>query len=411
MEKRRVVVTGIGLITPFGVGKERFWQAVKEGRSGIKKIQRFDPSPFKSQMAGECRDFDPLQFLDAKEVYRMDRVSHLAVAATSLAMHDSGLKTNSHKAGVILGTGLGGITTDDEQHKILHTKGHRFVKPMAIPMIMYNAAASHISMRFGLKGPGYTISTACTSGAQAIGEAYRMIKHAYAEAMIAGGSDAPLSFGIFSAWCALRVLSTRNAEPEKACRPFSKDRDGMVLAEGAGIVVLEELRHALKRSAPIYGEIIGYGITNDAYHLTYPRLEGEIKAMKRAIEDASISADEVDYINAHGTATPVNDLVETKAIKKVFANRAYSIPVSSTKSMIGHAMGASGAIEFITCCLSIGHDLIPPTINYITPDPKCDLDYVPNMPRKKIVDIAISDSFGFGGNNAVLISKRYNMAV
>jgi 3-oxoacyl-[acyl-carrier-protein] synthase II len=414
MTERRVVVTGTGLVTPFGIGTEKFWDAVSSGLSGISKIREFDPSHLKCQIAGACHQFDPSSFLNRNDFRRMDRVSQFAVVAASLAViesrlptNESRLPTNNHDTGVIIGTGLGGITTDDAQHALLHTKGPRFVMPTAIPMIMYNAAASHISNRFGFKGPGYTITTACASGTQAIGEAYRLIKHGYADAMIAGGADAPLSFGIFSGWCALRVLSTRNNDPTSACRPFSGDRDGMVLAEGAGIVVLEELRSALRRSANIQGEIAGYGSSNDAHHIIQPTAEGEAIAIRNVLNDALLSTEDIDYINAHGTGTITNDIVETEAIKNVFKKRAYSIPISSTKSMIGHAMGAAGAIEFITCVLALKHDLVPPTINYSATDPQCDLDYVSNVSRNKTINIAISNSFAFGGTNAVLAVKKF----
>ena len=408
MKKRRVVVTGIGVITAFGTGKDVFWEAVKSGKSGVSRIQRFDASQLKCQIAGECPDFDPARYVESNELDRMDRVSQMAVSAASLAIDESRLAKNNGETGMILGTALGGITSDDDQHLLLHSRGHRFVQPKAIPMIMYNAPASHIAKRFGLKGPGYTISTACASGSQAIGEAYRLIKDGHANTMLAGGADAPLSFGIFAAWCALRVLSTRNNDPATACRPFSQDRDGMVLAEGAGIVVLEELQSALKKSSDIYCEIIGYGSSNDAHHITQPEVHGEATAIRNALVDASISTEDVDYINAHGTATIANDVVETEAIKSAFGKRAYSIPTSSTKSMTGHSMGAAGAIEFITCCLALQHNIIPPTINYSVADPQCDLDYVPNTTRHATIDIAVSNSFGFGGVNAVLGAKKYS---
>jgi 3-oxoacyl-[acyl-carrier-protein] synthase II len=407
MRERRVVVTGTGSVTPFGIGSEKFWDAISSGRSAITRIRNFDSSQLKCQIAGACHDFDPTFFVDPDDFRRMDRVAQFAVTAGTLAVRESGLPKNSCETGVIIGTALGGATTDDAQHELLHTKGARFVQPTAIPMIMYNAAASHISNRFGFKGPGYTITTACASGTQAIGAAYRLIKHGYADAMVAGGADAPLSFGIFSAWCALRVLSTRNTDPASACRPFSHDRDGMVLAEGAGIVVLEELQSALQRSAGIHCEIIGYGSSNDAHHIVQPAAEGEAIAIRNALNDALLSAEDVDYINAHGTGTIINDKVETEAIKNVFKKRAYSIPISSTKSMIGHTMGAAGAIEFITCCLSLQHDLVPPTINYSASDPQCDLDYVPNVSRNKTINVAISNSFAFGGTNAVLAVKKF----
>lgn len=408
MKKRRVVVTGIGVVSAFGTGKEVFWEAVKCGKSGVSRIQRFDASQLKCQIAGECLNFDAARYVESSELDRMDRVSQMAVTAASLAIDESHLSKNNGQTGVILGTALGGITSDDDQHLLLNTKGYRFVQPKAIPMIMYNAPASHISKRFGLKGPGYTISTACASGSQAIGEAYRLIKHGYATAIVAGGADAPLSFGILTAWCALRILSTKNNDPTGACKPFSQGRDGMVLAEGAGIVVLEDLEYAKSRSAQICAEVIGYGSSNDAYHITCPDADGEAAAIKNTLVDASLSAEDVNYINAHGTATEINDLVETEAIKKVFGARAYSIPVSSTKSMTGHTMGAAGALEFIVCCLSLRDSMVPPTINYQNSDPRCDLDYVPNVARHKPLEIALSNSFGFGGVNAVLAVKKFH---
>jgi 3-oxoacyl-[acyl-carrier-protein] synthase II len=407
MKKKRVAVTGLGLITGVGMDKDKFWDAISSGTSGISKIKCFDASELKCRIAGECHNFDPTAFLQPVELQRMDRVSQLAVAAASLAIGESRLPINDRDIGVIIGTALGGIISDDDQHLLLNTRGHRFVQPMAIPLIMYNAAMSHIALRFGFKGPGYTISTACASGAQAIGEAYRLIRDGYANIIIAGGADAPLSFGIFSAWCALRVLSTKNDNPTGACQPFSRDRDGMVLSEGAGIVVLEELEHALNRRCKIQGEIIGYGSSNDAHHITHPDAEGEAFAIKKAIKDAALSFTDIDYINAHGTGTVINDVVETEAIKSVFGPDAYSIPISSTKSMLGHTMGAAGAIEFITCCLSVQNSLLPPTINYSNRDTKCDLDYVPNVAREKEINVAISNSFGFGGTNAVLVIKKY----
>ncbi len=402
---RRVVITGIGIITCVGIGKEVFWDSLVKGKSGIKRISFFDPSRYRTQIAGEIRDLDPLEYMDKKEVRDTDRVTHLSLAATEQAIKDTQIKLNEN-TGIIIGTGIGGITTDDIQHNLYESKGPRFVQPMAIPMIMYNATACHISTRYGLMGPGYTVTTACTSGTNAIGEAYRLIKYGYADVMVTGGADASISPAIFSGWCALRVLSSINDDPEGACRPFSKNRKGMVLGEGAGIVILEELEHALRRSVPIYAEIIGYGSSYDASHITTPNVNGQVKAMNTAINEAGILPDEVGYINAHGTATALNDKVETEAIKRTFGNKAYSIPASSIKPLTGHTLGASGAIELIACCLALRDNIIPPTINYTEPDPECDLDYVPNTARKAEINIAMSNSFGFGGINGVLIIRR-----
>lgn len=403
--KRRVVITGIGVVTCVGTSKDTFWDAIIKGKSGIKKISFFDPTPFRSQIAGEIKEFDPLQFIDIKEVRDMDRVSHLTIAATEEAIKDAGFKPDEN-AGIIIGTGIGGITSDDFQHTLHDLKGPRYVQPMAIPTIMYNAIACHVSRRYGLMGSGYTVATACTSGANAIGEAYRLIKHGYTDVMVAGGAEATISPGIWSGWCAMRVLSTKNDDPAGACRPFSKDRSGMVISEGAGIVILEELEHALKRSSNIYAEVIGYGSSYDARHITAPNVYGQMRAISIAMKDANISPDKIDYIKAHGTSTVLNDKIETETIKKMFGDKAYSIPVSSIKSMIGHTIGASGAIELIACCLSLRDSIIPPTINYTERDPDCDLDYVPNKARKARLNVIMTNSFGFGGINGVLILRR-----
>ncbi len=407
--KRRVAITGLGPLTSLGIGKDPFWEALVQGKSGIRNISAFDASHLRSRIAGEIRDFDPLEFLDKKDAATMDRVVHFSAAAAELAVRDSGIRLDK-EAGIVVGTGLGGIITDDIQHEIYHTKGHRFVRPLTIPMSMYNASACHISQRFGVKGPGFTLSTACSSGTHAIGEAYRLIKDGYTDVTITGGSEATLSPGIFSAWCALRVLSRRNDTPERACRPYSKDRDGIVLGEGAGFVILEELTHALRRNAPVYAEIIGYGSSYDASHLTAPDIQGQSMAMQKAIQDAEIDPGDVDYVNAHGTGTALNDKAETDTAKMIFGQRAYSIPMISIKPQIGHTLGASGALGLIASCLSLRDNLIPPTINYTEPDPECDLDYVPNTARKANLNIVMSNSFGFGGNNGVLLIGRFTHA-
>jgi 3-oxoacyl-[acyl-carrier-protein] synthase II len=402
MPRHRVVVTGFGLVTPFGIGQQVFWEGLKAGRSAIAPIERFDASEFRTRIAGECKTFD-LAACDYVDADRVDRVSQFALAAASEAMRNSGLEIDDEDAtGVILGTGIGGITTIDAAQKALHTKGPRFVSPMTVPMSMFNAAAGHICIRYGLRGPSFTVSTACSSGANAIGEAFRMIQHGYATSMLAGGADAPLSYGIFAGWNALRVMSQRNDAPASAMRPFARDRDGLVLAEGAAIVVLEEYEHARRRGASIHAELIGYGFNNDGLHSTRPSVEGQVKAMRRALADAELDISTIDYINAHGTATSANDATETEAVKTLFGARAKTLPMSSIKSMIGHSMGAAGAIEFVASVLSLRDGVLPPTINYHEPDPLCDLDYVPNTARDMPLNTVLTNSFAFGGCNAIL---------
>ncbi len=408
--KKRVVVTGMGLITPIGSGKEAYWESVSKGRSGVKRVTQLDTSAYRTKIAGIVEDFDPKEFLDAKQVKRMDRFSHFAVAATAMAVEDGALRIDDEareKVGVILGSAVAGILSHETAAEEHFLRGHRHVNTFTVPMVMFNAGASNISIHFGFKGMSFGISTACSSGANAIGEAYQKIQDGHAEVMIAGGSDAPISPVCFSAWNKLRTMSVDNDRPERACKPFSKNRDGLVMGEGAGMLVLESLEHARGRSARIHGEIVGYGSTCDASHLTFPNKEQEIRAVRIALADAGIEPQEVDYINAHGTGTQANDKTETEVIKDVFGADAYSMPISSTKSMIGHPLGASGAIELITCLLAMEHRFIPPTINYEIPDPECDLDYVPNTGREGEIDIAMSDSFGFGGANAVLIVRKW----
>lgn len=410
MLAHRVVVTGIGLITPIGSEKTVFWDGLVRGRSGVRPIQRFDASAFRSQIAGEVADFDPGKFLDPKDVDRMDRFAHFAVAAASLALQDSRLypgATIRQEIGVVLGTGLGGMWSNDHELMKMYTKGPRAVSPMAIPLAMYNAAASQVALQFGLKGPNLTIATACSASTNAIGQAFRMVRHGYADILVCGGADAPITPTVLAAWSALRALSVRNDEPEKACRPFSKDRDGLVLGEGAGIVILESLSSAVRRSAPIHGEILGYASNSEAFHVTHPSAEEEANVMRLALQEAGLSMEAVDYISAHGTGTPINDRVETEAIKRVFDGRAASIPISSTKSMLGHTMGASGAIQVIACLLAMQAQMLPPTINYTVPDPACDLDYVPNRARPAEVNVAMANAFAFGGNNAILVLKKF----
>ncbi|MCX5910655.1 MAG: beta-ketoacyl-ACP synthase II [Deltaproteobacteria bacterium] len=412
MLKRRVVVTGMGMVSPLGMGVEKTWNALIQGKSGVGRITRFDSTGFDTQIAAEVKDFAPENFMDKKEARRMDIFIQYAVAAAVMAMEDSQFKItpqNAERVGVVVGAGLGGLTTIESYHKVLLEKGPGRISPFFIPMLIVNEAPGHISMRFGAKGPNSSVVTACATGNHNIGDAWKMIQRGDADAIIAGGVEStitPLAVGGFNA---MKALSTRNSEPEKASRPFDKDRDGFVMGEGAGIILLEEMEQALKRGAKIYAEIIGYGLTGDAYHITAPAPNGEgaARCMAMALKDAGIRPEEVDYINAHGTSTDYNDLYETIAIKTVFKEHARKIPVSSTKSMTGHLLGGAGGVESIFTVLTIFQGVIPPTINYETPDPNCDLDYVPNVARKAEVRVALSNSFGFGGTNAVLVFKKF----
>ncbi len=411
---RRVAVTGIGLITPVGVGRERVFQALIEGRSGISRIEGFDISALKTTMSGICRDFRPEDFFDEREKTRLDRVSQLAIAAAESAARDARMDNgllDNYDTGVIIGTGFGGQESVEE-YCGAYFNGHGRRTAIAIPKAMYNAASSNIAIRLKTRGPNITLSTACSSGANAIGQAFHMIRYGQTERMIAGGADAPVTPVVMDAWKDMRVLSTKNDPPERACKPFSANRDGFVLSEGAGIVVLETIESARERGAHIYAEIIGYGATADASHITFPDSEGEAHAILRALRDAAVQPEEIAYVNAHGTATKLNDISETEALKKVFGSRAREIPVSSIKSMLGHSMGASGAIEFIATVLAIESKKIPPTINYEEADPQCDLDYVTEGARELKATAAriaaLSNSFGFGGNNAVLVATGSN---
>jgi 3-oxoacyl-[acyl-carrier-protein] synthase II len=411
---KRIAVTGIGVIAPTGVGRERVWEALVEGRSGISRIEDFDTSNLKTNIAGVCRDFRPEEMFDEREMSRLDRVSQLAIAATEMATREAGLtngQLDSYDAGVFLGTGFGGQGSIEEFCGAFFSNGKGRRSAIAIPKSMYNASSSNIAIRFKTRGPNITVTTACSSGANAIGQAFHLIQHGHAERMIAGGVDAPITPVVMDAWKEMRVLSTKNEPPERACKPFSANRDGFVLSEGAGIVVLEDLEMAAARGAHIYAEVIGYGSTADASHITFPDPDGESHAMTRALKDAGVNPNEIDYINAHGTATKLNDASETEAIKRVFGSRAHEIPCSSIKSMLGHSMGAAGAIEFIATVLAIENQVIPPTTNYEEADPQCDLDYVIEGSRRVSsstpLRTAISNSFGFGGNNAVLVVRAY----
>ena len=413
--KKRVVVTGLGMVTPLGTGTEKSWNALLEGRSGIRKITQFDASDFASRIAGEVPDFEIDRFIEIKEQKKMDRFIHLGLAASVLAMEDSGLKVtkdNAGRVGVLIGSGIGGLTTIQKYHKILLEKGPRRITPFFIPMLIINLIAGQVSIRFGAKGPNSSVATACASGSHSIGDAFRIIQRGEADAMIAGGAEAVINALAIGGFTAMRALSTRNDEPEKASRPFDKDRDGFVMGEGSGILILEEMEFALKRGAKIYAEMIGYGMTGDAYHITTPSPDGDgaARCMKAAINDSRISPDELSYINAHGTSTKYNDELETGAIKRVFGEHAYKLAVSSTKSMTGHLLGASGGVEAVISVLSIFKNIVPPTVNLTNPDPECDLDYVPHKAREMEVNIVMSNSFGFGGTNACIIFRKYPAA-
>lgn len=410
--KRRVVVTGIGLVTPCGIGTDNVWNNILSGKSGIGPITRFNTDRFDTKFAGEVKDFNPEDYVQPKEVKKMDLFIHYALAAAHIAVKDAGLdmgKEDSERVGVVVGTGLGGLPTIEKYHSVLLERGPGRITPFFIPMLIANEAPGHIAIQHGMKGPNLCIVTACATGAHSIGDACRIIQYGDADVMVAGGSEAnltPLTVGGFNA---MKALSTRNNDPMKASRPFDRDRDGFVVAEGSGIIILEELEHAKKRGARIYAEMAGYGYNGDAYHITAPCPDGDgfIRCMRMALRDAHISPDHVDYINAHGTSTKLNDYIETLAIKEVFKAKAYRIPVSSTKSMTGHLLGAAGAVEAVFSILSIRDQVCPPTINYENPDPECDLDYVPNTARKCTINTVVSNGFGFGGTNSTLVFRRF----
>jgi len=406
--KRRVVVTGLGMVTPLGTGVQKNWNAVCSGKSGIGTITKFDPSPFKSKIAGEVTDFNSRDFLTKQQVRRFDIFIHYAVASARMAMEESGLKIDSHNAhrvGCFTGSGLGGLSMLEHYHQILIDKGPDRISPFFIPGMIANMAPGLIAIEFGAKGPNISVETACAASCHSVGESFRLIRDGIADAMITGGSEAvvtPLALGGF---CSLKALSTRNDEPEKASRPFERDRDGFVMGEGSGILILEELDHALERGVPIYAEMIGYGMSADAYHVTAPDPEGSgaTLCMKAAIADAGLKPEDLVYINAHGTSTQLNDASETKAVKAVFGDHAYKLALSSTKSMTGHLLGGAGGVASIYTVLAIKHGVMPPTTNYETPDPECDLDYIPNTAREGSIKAAMVNSFGFGGTNASLI--------
>jgi 3-oxoacyl-[acyl-carrier-protein] synthase II len=410
---RRVVITGIGLVSSLGIGTSATWQALKAGRSGITRITKFDVSAYAAQIAAEVKGFDPLQFVEKKDVKKMDVFIQYAIAASQFAVDDAKLVIdggNATEVGVFLGSGIGGFITIEREHEALLKGGPRKISPFFIPSAIINLAAGQVSIRFGAKGPNLATCTACSASAHAIGESFEIIRRGDATAMICGGSEAaitPMSVGGFAA---LRALSTRNDAPERASRPFDKERDGFIIGEGAGVVILEELEYARRRGAPIYAEVVGYGLTGDAYHMTAPSedAEGATRAMGMALKKAGITPDRVQYINAHGTSTPYNDKLETLAIKKCFGEHAQKLAISSTKSMTGHLLGGAGGLEAGISALAVHEQVVPPTINLDNPDPECDLDYVPHTGRSMHIEYALSNSFGFGGTNAALLFKRYD---
>lgn len=410
--KRRVVITGIGAITPIGIGKEEYWKSLIDGKSGIDMITHFDATNHSTKFAGEVKGFEAADYIDKKEAKRMDRVTQLAIAATKMAFEDAKMdldKEDRTRIGTIIGSGVGGMETLHDQYKVLFEKGPGRISPFFVPMMIANMPAGQTSITFGLQGQCSCVVTACASGTNSIGDAFRIIQRGDTDVMVAGGAEAAVSPAAMAGFGAMKALSTRNDEPQKASRPFDKDRDGFVMGEGAGIVILETLEHALARGADIYAEVAGYGTNADAYHITAlaPGGKNQARCMELALNDAGIEPSDVDYINAHGTSTPLNDSSETLAIKLLFGDHAYKLAVSSTKSMTGHLLGAAGGIECIASALAANDNIVPPTINYTTPDADMDLDYVPNNAQRRTVIYALSNSFGFGGHNATILLKKY----
>ncbi|AWB44258.1 beta-ketoacyl-[acyl-carrier-protein] synthase II [Paenibacillus sp. CAA11] len=410
--KHRVVVTGMGVMTALGQELDTFWDSLMKGKSGVSLIDAFDVSEYPTKIAASIKDFNPEDYMDRKEARKMDRFVQLAVAAGSKAMQDSGVEigknTDAERIGVSIGSGIGGLGTWEDQHNILLEKGPKRVSPFFIPMMIANMASGQMSIMFGAKGPNTTQVTACATGSHSIGDSFRLIQRGDADVMICGGAEATIRPTGMAGFCSMRAMSTRNDEPEKASRPFDTGRDGFVMGEGAGILILESLEHAEQRGAHIYAEVIGYGLSADAYHITEPDPDGAARCMKMAIRDAGIQPEEIDYINAHGTSTPVGDRSETLAVKKALGDHAYKVAVSSTKSMTGHLLGAAGGVEAVVCGLALTHGYIPPTINLENQDPECDLDYVPNVARKADLKVTMSNSFGFGGHNATIILKKFD---
>ncbi|MBU2598483.1 MAG: beta-ketoacyl-ACP synthase II [Actinobacteria bacterium] len=410
--KRRVVITGIGIISSVGIGKDNFWKSLISGKSGVGKITHFDPSNFTTQIAAEVNDFNPENWLNKKQIRRMDRFTQFAVSAAKMACDDANLVIDKDKdnfdIGASIASGIGGAETWEQQHKRLIEMGPDRVSPFFIPMLIINMASSQISLHFKIRGPIISATTACSASANSIGDAFEVIRRKKAKIMLAGGSEAAITPMAVAGFCNMRALSTRNDEPKKACRPFDIDRDGFVMGEGAGVLILEDLEHAVERKANIYAEVIGYGMTGDAYHITAMDMSGKsvAKAIEFSLLDAGININEVDYINAHGTSTKMNDVAETKAIKLALKENSKKVMVSSTKSMTGHCLGAAGAVEIAACALAIKNKIVPPTINLDNPDPECDLDYVPHFARKHDVKVALSNSMGFGGHNVAMTLKK-----
>lgn len=411
---RRVVVTGLGAITPIGNNCQELWKGLESGKSGIDRITHFDASQFDARIAGQVKDFNPEIFMSKKDVRHTEQFVHYAMAAACEAVMDSGAKLDHldlTRCGVLIGSGIGSLRIIEEQHKVLLERGPSKLSPFLIPMLIVNEASGHVSMRFGFKGPNSCVATACATGNHAIGDAARIIQYGDADMMIAGGTEGAVTPMGIGGFCALKSLSCRNDEPQKASRPFDKERDGFVMGEGSGIVILEELKHAKKRGAKIYCELAGYGMSGDAYHITAPDPSGEgcVRAMTATLKDAGLKPQDIDYINAHGTSTVLNDKIETLAIKKVFGDYAYKVAISSTKSMTGHLLGAAGGVEFIACCLAMKHHIAPPTINLDHKDPECDLDYIPHKARGQKIRAAISNALGFGGHNATIAVKEFKV--
>ncbi|WMT39217.1 beta-ketoacyl-ACP synthase II [Paenibacillus sp. D2_2] len=409
--KHRVVITGMGSVTALGSDLDTLWNNLIQGKSGVSQIESFDVSEYTTRIAASVKDFNPEDYMERKDARKMDRFVQFAVAAASRALADSGLNiaedTNPERVGVMIGSGIGGLGTWEDQHSILLEKGPKRVSPFFIPMMIANMASGQVSITFGAKGPNSTAVTACATGTHSIGDSYKLIKYGDADVMICGGAEATIRPTGLAGFCSMRAMSTRNDDPTRASLPFDSERDGFVMGEGSGVLILESLEHAQKRGAKIYGEVIGYGLSGDAYHMTEPNPEGPERCMKMAIRDADIDPSEIDYINAHGTSTPVGDKSETTAIKRALGDHAYKVAISSTKSMTGHLLGAAGGVEAVICGLTIQHGMIAPTINLEHPDPECDLDYVPNEARQADVRIAMSNSFGFGGHNATIILKKF----
>jgi 3-oxoacyl-[acyl-carrier-protein] synthase II len=417
MSNKRVVLTGVGLVTPVGNNIRDYWDSLVNGRTGVSRLTAFDPTPFNSHVAAEVKNFDPTVYINSKQERRLDPFVKFAIAAAKMAVEDCGLdlsKIDPDRAGVYIGSGIGGLHTVELEHaKYIRTEDEARaasrISPFLIPMLIVNMASGMVSIELGFRGPNSSAVTACAAGSHSIGDAFRLIQRGDADVMAAGGSEAAITKMGFGGFCALKALTTRNDDPERASRPFDRDRDGFAMGEGSGIVILEELEHARKRGAEIYCEMVGYGMSGDAYHMTAPAPDGDgaVRCMTLSLKDAKIDISEVGYINAHGTSTQLNDAMETAAIKKVFGDRAYKVPVSSTKGVTGHLLGATGATELIACAKVIKHGIIPPTINYENPDPDCDLDYVPNTAREQEVDVAMNNSLGFGGHNVTLVLKKF----